>query len=84
VQTDLGFYRWLVDEPAFRVGDYDTGLVAERWGSGPTITPEEMRAAASAAADARASASARGIATRQPTAGESPWARQARREATER
>jgi acetyl/propionyl-CoA carboxylase alpha subunit len=83
VQTDLGFHRWLVDEPAFRIGDYDTGLVAERWGSGPTITPEEMRAAASAAADARASAAARGIATRQQTAGESPWARMARREATE-
>ncbi len=83
VQTDLGFHRWLVDEPGFSIGDYDTALVAERWGSGPPLTAEETRAAASAAADARASRSTPGIAPRRRTAGESPWAQQARREATE-
>jgi acetyl-CoA carboxylase biotin carboxylase subunit len=85
LQTDLGFHRWLVDEPGFGGGDYDTSLVTERWGSGPPLTAEEMRAAAAVAADARASASP-GSRTgpRRPVVGESPWARQARREATER
>ena len=85
VQTDLGFHRWLVDEPGFATGDYDTSLVADRWGSGPALTDEEMRLAASAARDARlAAAPTARIAPRGPGAGESAWAAQARREATER
>ena len=35
MQTDLGFLRWLVDEPGFAAGDYDTSLIEERWGEGP-------------------------------------------------
>ena len=85
LQTDLGFHRWLVDEPGFAGERYDTSLVDERWGSGPPLTREETRAAAYAAGAARASASkAAGVARRASGAEESPWARQARREATER
>ena len=40
VQTDLGFHRWLVEQPSFVTGDYDTGLVAEAWGQGPPLAEE--------------------------------------------
>ena len=53
LQTDAGFLRWLVDEPAFVAGDYDTGLISERWGNGPTLTDEERALAAVAATTAR-------------------------------
>jgi acetyl/propionyl-CoA carboxylase alpha subunit len=53
LQTDLGFHRWLVDEPAFVTGDYDTGLVAERWVDGPSLEPDLAEAAAAAALVAR-------------------------------
>ncbi len=39
LQTDLGFHRWLVDEPSFASGVYDTGLVGDRWGAGPGSIP---------------------------------------------
>jgi acetyl/propionyl-CoA carboxylase alpha subunit len=84
LQTDLGFHRWLVDEPGFATGVYDTSLVAERWGSGPPLTSAQMRAAASAAADARAHGSTASSTAPRHSAAESAWARQARREATER
>ncbi|MDP9292888.1 MAG: hypothetical protein M3O90_00455, partial [Actinomycetota bacterium] len=85
LQTDLGFHRWLVDEPGFGAGDYDTSLVTERWRSGPPLTSEELHAAAAVAADARASAPPGSRTGPRPAVvGESPWARQARREATER
>ncbi len=85
VQTDLGFHRWLVDEPGFAGGAYDTSLIAERWGSGPALSSGDLRATAAAAVGARASASpASGSGAGRHAPSESAWARQARREATER
>jgi acetyl/propionyl-CoA carboxylase alpha subunit len=49
VQTDAGFLRWLVDDPAFAGGDYDTSLIPERWGTGPAITADDRALAARAA-----------------------------------
>ncbi len=83
VQTDLGFHRWLVDEPAFVDGDYDTGLIPERWGSGPGLSDEERAVAAGAALAARAAGSPR--TGRGATRGRlSAWASAARREAVDR
>ena len=53
LQTDAGFLRWLVDEPGFAAGDYDTGLIADRWAAGPPLSDEERGLAALAAATAR-------------------------------
>ncbi len=53
VQTDLSFLRWLVDEPGFAAGAYDTGLVAERWAGGPALGDEQRSLAALAAFQAR-------------------------------
>jgi acetyl/propionyl-CoA carboxylase alpha subunit len=53
VATDLGFHRWLVDEPAFLAGGVDTGFVADRWRSGPDLA-EEAAAAIAAAISERA------------------------------
>jgi acetyl/propionyl-CoA carboxylase alpha subunit len=53
LQTDAGFLRWLVDEPGFATGDYDTGLIADRWAAGPPLSDEERGLAALAAATAR-------------------------------
>jgi len=53
LQTDLSFLRWLVDEPSFVAGDYDTGLVAERWGHGPPLSDEELALAALIARETR-------------------------------
>jgi acetyl/propionyl-CoA carboxylase alpha subunit len=85
VQTDLGFHRWLVDEAGFGSGIYDTSLVAERWGSGPALSTDEMRLAASAARDARLAAAPAERGT-FPGGGpvESAWATQARREGIDR
>jgi acetyl/propionyl-CoA carboxylase alpha subunit len=83
VQTDLGFHRWLVDDPAFSSGDYNTGLVPERWCDGPDPSAEELSLAAAAAAFARRQASS----GPQPRRGQgvgSAWGRQARREAVDR
>ncbi len=82
LQTDLGFHRWLVDEPSFVSGAYDTGLVGERWGAGPPIGAEVASLAALAAAERRAQMAAHDDG--HPSAGvtgESAWARLARREA---
>jgi acetyl/propionyl-CoA carboxylase alpha subunit len=81
-QTDAGFLRWLVDDPAFTSGDYDTGLIADRWGDGPPIGEEEAALAAIAAV------SARGLAPSRPAPGvpgaETAWASTARNEAVRR
>ena len=50
VQTDHGFLRWLVDEPGFAAGDYDTSLIEERWGAGPELSSADAALAAAAAA----------------------------------
>jgi acetyl-CoA/propionyl-CoA carboxylase, biotin carboxylase, biotin carboxyl carrier protein len=83
LQTDAGFLRWLVDEPAFATGDYDTSLIPERWGGGPGLTDEEAQLAARAALDARLSEPLRRLVSLR-TDSESGWGRQARREALRR
>ncbi|MEX2093077.1 MAG: hypothetical protein WD971_10395, partial [Pirellulales bacterium] len=52
-QTDLSFLRWLVDDPTFVEGAYDTDIVAQRWGRGPDLGEEERSLAALAAGEAR-------------------------------
>jgi acetyl/propionyl-CoA carboxylase alpha subunit len=97
VQTDLGFHRWLVDEPGFAAGEYDTSLIAERWREGPPVTPGEAGLAALAALEARrdgATPSGRHGMRRAPVRsgdgraavapGESGWARLGREEAIRR
>jgi acetyl/propionyl-CoA carboxylase alpha subunit len=84
VQTDLGFFRWLVDEPGFATGDYDTGLIPERWGDGPPVSELAASLAALAAAEARRAQQAAppqrtGVATHG-----AGWARLARQEALRR
>jgi acetyl/propionyl-CoA carboxylase alpha subunit len=86
VQTDLSFLRWLLDEPGFASGRYDTSLVAEVWGDGPPLDPSERALAGFAAATARESiepAQADGAAasTADALAALGPWGQQARREA---
>jgi acetyl/propionyl-CoA carboxylase alpha subunit len=84
LQTDAGFLRWLVDEPGFVAGDYDTALVPERWGSGPALTAEERALVALAAREARLAAvppSSERPGTKPPG---SAWGRLARREALRR
>jgi acetyl/propionyl-CoA carboxylase alpha subunit len=86
VPTTLGFHRWLVDQPAFIAGKYDTGLVPDLWAGGPGLSDGEVRMAATAVAGARAT----GVTRRPPAAssisgaatrGDRPWARLAREEA---
>jgi len=86
VQTDLSFLRWLVDEPGFRAGSYDTGLVDELWAGGPDLTGEERSMAARAALEARVGVEARRPAGGQPaiSAGRGGWALRARSEAVNR
>jgi acetyl/propionyl-CoA carboxylase alpha subunit len=85
LQTDLGFHRWLVDQPSFMQGDYHTGLIAEDWPDGARPVPDDLALAATAAIEARSSIrpdmngqAAGGPATRAPG---SAWADRARREA---
>ncbi|MGH2428736.1 MAG: acetyl-CoA carboxylase biotin carboxylase subunit [Candidatus Limnocylindria bacterium] len=81
VQTDAGFLRWLVDEPAFATGDYDTSLVAERWGRGPELDDATRSLAAVAGIGGREGRRGHPEQGSGPVrAGDSPWARQARRE----
>ncbi|MDQ5840257.1 MAG: hypothetical protein M3537_03725 [Chloroflexota bacterium] len=86
VSTTLGFHRWLVDQPAFIGGKYDTGLVPDLWADGPGLSDGEVQMAATAVAGARAT----GVTRRPPGApsisgaaphGDRPWARLAREEA---
>ncbi len=47
VRTNLGFLRWLVDTPAFRSGELDTGFVERAWS--PSLVPalpDDVRSAA--------------------------------------
>ena len=83
LQTDAGFLRWLVDEPAFVAGDYDTGFIERAWGRGPALTAEERSMVASAAVAAREASSGlpgRMVARRSTSA----WGQLARREALRR
>ncbi len=94
--TTLGFHRWLVDLPAFRIGRYDTGLVGRRMGSGPRDPgtrpircgaggPCRPRQRTSRPAGPARSAGANPNGSRAaPTDGDRPWTRMARAEAVER
>ena len=84
VQTDLSFVRWLVDDPGFRAGAYDTGIVAASWGDGPSLSAEERSLAAEVAAWARVQARSRTGTPADGVAAPSAWQLQARREAIDR
>ena len=86
VQTDAGFLRWLVDEPGFASGDYDTGLIDERWSGGPPLGSEERSLAALVALWAREASRETAEPPRGAASGpsESAWARRARAEALRR
>jgi acetyl/propionyl-CoA carboxylase alpha subunit len=81
LQTDLGFHRWLVDDQAFATGQYDTGLVEDRWGHGPDLSDEDRSKAAFAATQGRLAASAGSGEAPSDSPDERPWTRQARQEA---
>ena len=83
VQTDLSFHRWLVDQPGFLAGAYDTDLVHDLWGKGPELTEEERSLAAEIARQARARSPV-GRGGGSPITNESAWTAQARREAVAR
>ena len=86
--TTLGFHRWLVDQPAFIAGEYDTRLVPDLWGDGPAPSDDDLQLAATAVALARTSGGTPGWGAPPTGAGEPdgdrPWARLAREEAVER
>jgi acetyl/propionyl-CoA carboxylase alpha subunit len=82
LQSDLAFHRWLVDDPAFVSGDYDVGLIEERWGDGPPVDPETAGLAALAAMEGRLATNPTTARRRGPDAVEgSAWAQTARLEA---
>jgi len=83
VQTDLSFLRWLVDQPEFTTGAYDTGLIPDEWGDGPALTDAERSMAGEVARSARARPSPRPAAA-APVEVESAWRQVARREAVGR
>jgi acetyl/propionyl-CoA carboxylase alpha subunit len=79
VQTDLSFLSWLVDEPGFSSGAYDTGIIADDWREGPPLTKDERSLAAAVAQWAREqSPTISSAAAARPL--ESDWQQQARRE----
>jgi acetyl/propionyl-CoA carboxylase alpha subunit len=80
LQTDLGFHRWLVDQPAFVGGAYDTNLVPDLWGDGPPLEVALAELAGTAALAARES-SPTGSAAIPEGEGSSAWARAARQDA---
>ena len=79
LQTDAGFLRWLVDEPSFVAGDYDTGFIGSVWGDGPKLSAEERAMVAAAAVAARTTPEAAPPGKADPRTG-SAWGRLARRE----
>jgi acetyl/propionyl-CoA carboxylase alpha subunit len=84
LQTDLGFHRWMVDEPAFVTGDYDTSFVPEHWGAGPALDDEARELAATTAAAARSLAPGSRRTVAAAASAESAWAAAARREGLRR
>ena len=84
LQTDAGFLRWLVDDAAFVSGEYDTGLIADRWGDGPPPSDEDLALAALAARSMRASGAGAGTRPARPADTSSAWGRLARREGLRR
>jgi acetyl/propionyl-CoA carboxylase alpha subunit len=83
VQTDAGFLRWLVDDAAFGSGQYDTGLIEERWSADEPISPDVAGLVAAAALQARVAADAPRAPVLMDDQG-SAWGWVARREARRR
>ena len=83
VQTDAGFLRWLVDDAAFGSGDYDTGLIDERWVGDVRIAPDDAGLAGAAALQARLATDGGRTPVVVSDDG-SGWGRVARREARRR
>ena len=81
VQTDLAFLRWLVDDVAFADGEYDTGLIADRWRPGQRLGPEDAALAATAALATRRAIDLSPDRTAVAPGEGSAWGRLARREA---
>ena len=90
--TTVGFHRWLVDQPAFAGGSYDTRLVPRDWGAGAPLSDDDRMLAAAAVAAAyrhrpahppapRPAASGDG---RMTATGERAWATVARQEGVDR
>ena len=84
VQTDLGFFRWLVDDPVFSAGVHDTGFIADRWQAGPPADDFEADVAAVLAAAARRTSPGPPATAGRQAYAESTWRRQARLEAVRR
>jgi acetyl/propionyl-CoA carboxylase alpha subunit len=84
VQTDAGFLRWLVDDPGFVAGDYDTGLIGERWDPGRVDSEDAALAAAAALMTRLAAADGGGASRAVSTDDGSAWGRAARQEARRR
>jgi acetyl/propionyl-CoA carboxylase alpha subunit len=86
LQTDLGFHRWLVDQPDFVSGDYHTDLISGRWQDGPELAEDDAQLAAVAALAGRAFSGADTAARdgRAPDEASTPWSRSARHEALRR
>ncbi|HEX3219635.1 MAG TPA: biotin carboxylase N-terminal domain-containing protein [Candidatus Limnocylindria bacterium] len=82
LQTDIGFHRWLVDQPAFVSGDYHTGLIADGWLDGPDLPEADASLAALAALRARGAGP--GAAAGAARLDASAWASNARNEALRR
>jgi acetyl/propionyl-CoA carboxylase alpha subunit len=84
LQTDLGFHRWLVDQPEFTSGDYHTGLIPERWADGPALPDGDAQLVALAAIEGRHGAGepVGGRGAGEP--GSTAWSRAARQEALRR
>ncbi|HSJ00717.1 MAG TPA: biotin carboxylase N-terminal domain-containing protein [Patescibacteria group bacterium] len=83
LQTDAGFLRWLVDEPSFVGGDYDTGFIDRVWRDGPALSSEEREMVAAAAVAARATPETAPAPTSSAPTG-SAWGQLARREGLRR
>jgi len=83
LQSDAGFLRWLVDEPVFTAGAYDTSIIAERWGDGPSVDSEDLALVARAALDARAGEPRAAIGWTALPSG-SAWGDEGRRQALRR
>ena len=77
--TSLAFHSYVLDEPDFIAGRYDTGYVATHW---PPRAPTSVDESAVTAAALVAVLATRGRATRRPVASpDGAWARAGREEA---